>query len=60
MGQPYEAGMHLRPRGRREDGRGLGRPVGTRPPGQNLMLPIMLATLVVRSLMVGAIVEEAR
>lgn len=49
MCQPYEAGIHLPRRGRRR--------VGTR---QNLMLPIMLATLVVRSLIVGAIVEDAR
>lgn len=34
-----------------------GPPTATR---QNLMLPITLATLVVRSLIVGATVEEAR
>lgn len=36
-------------------------PVSEGPtPAQNLMLPIMLAMLVVRSLIVGAIVDEAR
>lgn len=49
--QNKAAGGGLRSVARRSAG------VGTR---QNLMLPIMLATLVVRSLIVGAIVEDAR
>ena len=66
MGQPYEAWHASVPdaafrngRPRRTTAVGQAREI-RRPGRQNLMLPIMPAMFVVRSLIVGAIVEEAR
>lgn len=71
MGPPYEApgfapvpgaGLHRNGRPRGSQGP-VGRALGEAPGGrrcQNLILPIMPAMLVVSSLIVGAMVEEAR